>query len=163
LPNRSRRKGKVGEREVAALIEEVCGGRAYAMGGSRDVRCTALAETHIEVKRRRRIALLEWAEQAERDAAAYGMPRWCVLMREDAKPGGKVRWYVLVDAKDWFAERGQHDGGAGGQAGEGGGRARVRGGERAVGTARRRADAAHPEGRAVHHRCARGRGCTFPG
>jgi len=105
MPNKSRRKGKGGEREVAALIEEVLGGRAYAMGGTRDVRSTALAGLHIEVKRRRRIAFLRWCEQAERDAAAYGMDSWCVLVREDARPGAKTRWYVIVDAHTWLRER----------------------------------------------------------
>ena len=105
MTNSSRRKGKAGEREVAALIEEVLGGHAYAMGGARDVRSTALAGLHIEVKRRKRMGFLRWCEQAERDAAAYGMDSWCVLAREDARPGGKTRWYVIVDATAWLRER----------------------------------------------------------
>ena len=105
MPAKSRRKGHDGEREAATLIADIVGGRAYAIGGDKDVASTALPDHHVEVKRRRRIAPIRWCEQAEGDAASYGMPHWFVLMREDAKPGAKARWYVMVDAVEWLRER----------------------------------------------------------
>ncbi len=73
----SRNKGKVGEREVAALLrkhgfdahraQQYCGGN-----NSDDVTCEALAAGygfHIEVKRTERASLREWMAQTQKDAA----------------------------------------------------------------------------------------------
>lgn len=86
-----RRKGAAGEREVCAYLsgifdERVKRNLSQSRDGGDDIRVAGLV---VEVKRRKRIAVLRWMEQAKRAAGDGGVP--VVVMRED---DGK--WYGLV-------------------------------------------------------------------
>ena len=90
----SRRKGALGERELAAAFEAALGIPAMrtaqhsGKGGTADVAVSA--PLHVECKRRRRIAAVDYLRQAERDATAGNCP--IVAMRED----GDTEWVVMV-------------------------------------------------------------------
>lgn len=91
----SKTKGKVGEREVAALLRE------YGFGGARGVQyqggkdsadVTGLPGYHIEVKRVERFDLEAAMDQARNDADGAAVP--VVFHRKS-----KRDWVVVLDAK----------------------------------------------------------------
>jgi hypothetical protein len=96
----SRVKGKVGEREFAALLREhgfdARRGQQFAGGAeSPDVVSDALAWLHVEVKRVQRLNLMDACAQAEGDCA--GKP-WIVAHRRNHAP-----WLVTMTAETFFA------------------------------------------------------------
>ena len=91
----SRTKGKVGEREFAALLREhgFDARRGQQFSGSPespDVVSDALAWLHIEVKRVQNLNLADACAQAERDAG--GKP-WIVAHRRNRQP-----WMITLDS-----------------------------------------------------------------
>lgn len=105
----SRRKGKGGELELAAILREhgydAHRGQQYRGGGdSPDV--TGLPGVHIECKRVERLDLDAAFEQATRDAAPGEVP--AVFHRRNGKP-----WKVTVSLEDFLRlyEGGQEDAG----------------------------------------------------
>ena len=98
-----RRKGAAGEREFAVLAGErmersLTRQLGQARDGGGDVVCSPIV---FEVKRRKKIAVLRWMEQARRSAHDYSHNRvshaGAVAMREDG--GG---WFVLCSAELFF-------------------------------------------------------------
>ena len=95
----SRVKGACGEREAAAFVSQWWPdakrglGQARSGGDVPDVDGTPL---WLEVKRRKRIAFVDWLRQAER--ATCGRPP-VVLLRED----GDTRWVAMMDAQALLA------------------------------------------------------------
>lgn len=94
----SKTKGKVGEREVAALLRE------YGYGGQRGVQyqggkdsadVTGLPGCHIEVKRVERFDLEAAMDQARNDAGGAAVP--VVFHRKS-----KRDWAVVLDARDFL-------------------------------------------------------------
>jgi Holliday junction resolvase len=95
----SRRKGKVGEREFAALLREhgfdARRGQQYSGGpGSADVVSSALDFLHIEVKRTQALNLADACAQAEGDCG--GKP-WIVAHRRNHQP-----WFITLTAEVFF-------------------------------------------------------------
>lgn len=95
---RSKVKGKVGEREVAALLREygyeARRGVQYQGGpGSPDVQ--GLPGFHIEVKRVEALHLWPAMDQAKADAKAGDVP--IVMHRPN-----KRDWVVIIDARDFL-------------------------------------------------------------
>ena len=95
----SRQKGKVGEREFAALLREqgfdARRGQQFAGGtDSPDVVSAALDFLHIEVKRVQHLKLADACAQARRDAG--GKP-WIVAHRKNREP-----WFVTLDSEFFF-------------------------------------------------------------
>lgn len=94
----SRRKGKGGELELAAILRghgyDAHRGQQYRGGGdSPDV--TGLPGVHIECKRVERLDLDAAFEQATRDAAPGEVP--AVFHRRNGKP-----WKVTVSLEDFL-------------------------------------------------------------
>lgn len=92
-----RRKGASYEREVAHYLSTVFGepvkrNLSQSRDGGDDIRVSGLV---VECKRRRRIAVLRWYEQAKRAAGDGGVP--VVVMREDAGES-----FALVKLSDLF-------------------------------------------------------------
>lgn len=90
-----KRKGTAGEREAAHAWVRATGlacrrGQQYAGGPDSPDLVTGGGQLHPEVKRLRRIAILDALRQAEADAAAGAIPFG--LLRED----GDTAWAVLV-------------------------------------------------------------------
>ncbi len=95
----SRRKGKVGEREFAALLREhgfdARRGQQFSGGAdSPDVMSAALAWLHIEVKRTQALNLADACAQAEGDCD--GKP-WVVAHRRNHAP-----WMISLKAEVFF-------------------------------------------------------------
>ena len=95
----SRRKGKVGEREFAALLREhgfaARRGQQFAGGPqSPDVVCPALAWLHFEVKRTQALNLTDACAQAASDCG--GKP-WVVAHRRNHAP-----WLITMTAETLF-------------------------------------------------------------
>jgi len=93
----SRDKGKVGEREVAALLREFGfdGKRGVQYQGGRDsADVTGLPGFHIEVKRTEKLNLEAAMAQAREDCGA-NVP--VVFHRKS-----KNDWVVILDAKDFL-------------------------------------------------------------
>jgi Holliday junction resolvase len=95
----SRRKGKVGEREFAALLREhgfdARRGVQFAGGAdSPDVVSEALRFLHIEVKRTQALNLVGACAQAESDCS--GKP-WVVAHRRNHAP-----WLITMTAETFF-------------------------------------------------------------
>ena len=91
----SRNKGKVGEREFAALLREhgFDARRGQQFSGSPDspdVVSDALVWLHVEVKRVQKLNLAEACAQATRDA--QGKP-WIVAHRRNREP-----WFITMDS-----------------------------------------------------------------
>ncbi len=91
----SRQKGKVGEREFAALLREqgFDARRGQQFSGSPespDVVSDALAWLHVEVKRVQNLNLTDACAQAKRDAG--GKP-WIVAHRKNRGP-----WFITLDS-----------------------------------------------------------------
>lgn len=99
----SRRKGKVGEREWAALLREegfeARRGQQYAGGGdSPDVVSDDLPRIHFEVKRCQRLDLYGALLQAARDAREGGNDSLPVV----AHRRNREAWMVTMAAADWL-------------------------------------------------------------
>jgi Holliday junction resolvase len=95
----SRTKGKVGEREFAALLREqgfdARRGVQFSGGAdSPDVVSDALAFLHIEVKRTQALNLRDACAQAEGDSG--GKP-WVVAHRRNHAP-----WLITLTAETFF-------------------------------------------------------------
>ena len=95
----SKRKGKVGEREFAALLREhgfdARRGQQFAGGAeSPDVVSGALGWLHIEVKRTQALNLTDACAQAEGDCG--GKP-WVVAHRRNHAP-----WLITMRAETFF-------------------------------------------------------------
>jgi Holliday junction resolvase len=95
----SRRKGKVGEREFAALLREhgFDARRGQQFSGSPDspdVVSDALAWLHVEVKRVQNLNLTDACVQAEGDCG--GKP-WVVAHRRNHAP-----WLITMRAETFF-------------------------------------------------------------
>ena len=91
----SRTKGKVGEREFAALLRghgfDARRGQQFSGGAdSPDVMSDALAWLHIEVKRVQNLNLAAACSQAKRDAS--GKP-WIVAHRKNRGP-----WFITLES-----------------------------------------------------------------
>jgi len=97
MPN-SRTKGAQGEREAAAAWTAATGLAAHRTaqrtGKHGDADVDTHAPVHLEIKRRARIAAVEFLRQAERDATAGRVP--VVVCRED----GDTEWVVMVRLDD---------------------------------------------------------------
>jgi len=102
----SRRKGKVGEREFAALLREhgFDARRGQQFSGSPespDVVSDALAWLHVEVKRVQNLNLADACAQAERDcgpvAPAGHKKPWVVAHRRNHAP-----WLITMRAETFF-------------------------------------------------------------
>ena len=94
----SKTKGKVGEREVAALLREFGfdGARGVQyQGGTDSADVNGLPGHHIEVKRVERFDLEAAMDQARNDAAGAAVP--VVFHRKS-----KRDWVVVLDAKDFL-------------------------------------------------------------
>ena len=90
----SKTKGKVGEREVAALLREYgfVGQRGVQYQGGKDsADVTGLSGYHIEVKRVERFDLEAAMAQARNDAAGAAVP--VVFHRKSERD-----WVVVLDA-----------------------------------------------------------------
>lgn len=97
---RSRNKGAVGERELAALLTaegfSAHRGRQYHGGpGTPDVRCADLPGVHWEVKRTEKLSLYQAMAQAKADAADGQMP--VVAHRRNHS-----EWLIVLRAEDFF-------------------------------------------------------------
>ena len=95
----SRQKGKVGEREFAALLREhgfdARRGQQFAGGAdSPDVVSDALAWLHVEVKRVQNLNLADACVQAEGDC---GCKPWVVAHRRNHAP-----WLITMRADFFF-------------------------------------------------------------
>jgi hypothetical protein len=95
----SRRKGKVGEREFAALLREhgfdARRGQQFSGGSeSPDVVSEALGWLHVEVKRVQNLNLTDACVQAEGDCG--GKP-WIVAHRRNHSP-----WLITMRAETFF-------------------------------------------------------------
>ena len=95
----SRQKGKVGEREFAALLREhgfdARRGQQFAGGAdSPDVVSDALAWLHFEIKRVQNLNLIDACVQAEGDCG--GKP-WVVAHRRNHAP-----WLITMRAEFFF-------------------------------------------------------------
>jgi Holliday junction resolvase len=99
----SRNKGKVGEREFAALCRE----NGYAdvhrtaqfkgkTGDAGD--CEGLPGIHIEVKRVESLRLYDALDQSRRDATAAGNGDLPIV----AHRKNQYDWIIIMDANDWF-------------------------------------------------------------
>jgi hypothetical protein len=101
----SRRKGKVGEREFAALLREqgFDARRGQQFSGSPDspdVVSDALAWLHIEVKRVQNLNLADACAQAEGDQTKSGLTKklaWIVAHRKNHAP-----WLITMRAEFFF-------------------------------------------------------------
>ena len=95
----SRDKGKVGEREVAALLREygfdARRGQQFAGGGDSPDVVHSIDGVHIEVKRVEQFNLWAAMEQAKRDAKNGEVA--AVFHRKN-----KQDWVVVLDAKDFL-------------------------------------------------------------
>jgi hypothetical protein len=90
----SRRKGLVGEREVADVFERFAWD-VRGLEGEGDWLCVSrhvrgLPLLHVEVKRAERLRLPEWLEQAKREAPAGALP--LLVFRQSRQP-----WRVLLE------------------------------------------------------------------
>lgn len=97
----SKRKGKVGERELAAFLTEhgyPCHRTAQHRGkegGEGDCICPRIAPIHIECKRAERGRMEDWLEQARRDAGAGRLGG--VFHRKNGH-----RWSVTFDLAEFL-------------------------------------------------------------
>jgi Holliday junction resolvase len=98
MARKSRNKGKVGEREVAALLREhgFEGARGVQYQGGRDsADVVGLPGFHIEVKRAETFSAYKALEQAVADSGGAATP--VVFHRSNARP-----WIVVMDALDFI-------------------------------------------------------------
>jgi hypothetical protein len=97
MPN-SRNKGATGEREAAAAWTAATGlpaaRTAQRTGKHGDADVETPAPVHLEIKRRARIAAVQFLRQAEQDATPGRVP--VVVARED----GDTEWVVMFRLND---------------------------------------------------------------
>jgi len=99
MGSHSRQKGKAGEREAAAVLQQHWNAsearRAQQFcGAAGDADLLGLPGLHCEVKRYAAIGALKFLEQAERDATPGTVP--FVMMRQD----GDTEWAVMLRPSD---------------------------------------------------------------
>ena len=103
----SKKKGKDGELEIAALLRhygyhDARRGQQFRGGGdSPDV--VGLPGFHLEVKRTERLRVCEAVDQARRDAAKGAIP--VVVYRgnnDKLKSTSRGEWLFILGAKDFF-------------------------------------------------------------
>lgn len=99
-----RTKGAAGEREFAQLASHYLGREVkrllgQARDGGGDV---PVAPVLFEVKRRNRIAMLRWMEQAETSAREYAATGRAVHAPAVALREDNGEWYVLCSATTFF-------------------------------------------------------------
>jgi len=102
----SRQKGKRGELDARNAVREhwtspKCIRAAQANGAFSADLLHALPDTHVEVKRRKRVAATDYLLQAETDREGHEIP--VVLMREDNRPKWVVMFYL--EHTDEFVQR----------------------------------------------------------
>lgn len=97
----SKNKGKRGELEVAKLLKSLGyeGARRTAQycgntGEASDV--VGADGLHLEVKRAENLRMMDWIQQAERDARPEELP--VVVFRQSKEP-----WRVVLNAERFFA------------------------------------------------------------
>ena len=94
-------KGKVGERELAAVLREAgfagaIRGQQHAGGkDSPDIRCPELEHFHFECKRVEKGNLYDWLEQAINDAGIEKVP--VVAHRKN-----KQEWVAILRLEDFL-------------------------------------------------------------
>lgn len=97
----SRDKGKIGEREVAALLKahgfEARRGQQFHGGGNSPDVVHDIPLTHIEVKRTESLSLYAAMAQAEEDSRGSGN-KPVVFHRRNGKP-----WLVIMYADDYLS------------------------------------------------------------
>ncbi len=95
----SKNKGKVGEREVAALLQEhgyeARRGQQYSGGGDSPDVVHSIRGLHIEVKRKEKFDLEGSMQQARDDSSDADYP--VVFHRKSRKT-----WVVVMDAEDFL-------------------------------------------------------------
>ena len=95
----SKEKGKVGEREVAALLRAhgfaARRGQQFAGGGDSPDVVHDIPGVHIEVKRTEQLNIYAALDQAAADSAKGELP--AVFHRKNGK-----RWLVIMDANDFL-------------------------------------------------------------
>jgi hypothetical protein len=93
----SRDKGKRGEREAAAKLNEVLNTKAYRSqqfsGADGDADLSGVPGIHVEVKRREKGNVAGWVDQAVEDAADDVVP--IVMHRASRRP-----WLITVRLDD---------------------------------------------------------------
>lgn len=101
---KSRNKGKVGEREVAALLAshgyDARRGVQYH-GGPDSPDVVGLPGAHVEVKRTESLRLYDALKQAEGDARGVEFP--VVFHRKNNR-----KWVCVLDAEDFLEIYGNH-------------------------------------------------------
>ena len=94
----SRAKGKNGELEAAHFLQEI-GFSTYRTAqrcGRETADIAGVDGLHIEVKRREKVSIEEWLQQAERDSTGtYNLP---VVMHRRNREG----WKITLRAADFF-------------------------------------------------------------
>ena len=99
IGRRSKNKGKVGEREVVALLRksgvEARRGQQYSGGGDSPDVVHSIEGLHIEVKRTEKFDLEGSMQQARDDAANDQIP--VVFHRKSRR-----EWVVVIDADDFL-------------------------------------------------------------
>lgn len=95
----SRSKGKSGERECASALATHWGCRearraVQYCGDAGDADLKGTGQLHVECKRYCRIAVTDWLEQAEMDAAPGQLP--VVVFRQD----GEQNWICMMRVSD---------------------------------------------------------------
>jgi Holliday junction resolvase len=95
----ARNKGAAGERELAAILTDKLGfvvqrKLGQARDGGDDIQ---IGKYRIEVKRRERVQVDQWAEQVEQAAGESDVP--VVVYRRNGQP-----WRVVVPL-EWFIEQ----------------------------------------------------------
>lgn len=100
MGKRSKNKGKVGEREAAALLREfgfeARRGQQFSGGNDSPDIIHDLSGFHIEVKRCEKSGMYDWLAQATADAKPGEKP--IVLHRKNNKD-----WLVVMDAREFLA------------------------------------------------------------
>lgn len=100
MARKSQVKGRRGERELAALLQQhgydVRPGEPMNCGEEADL--VGLPDIHIECKRAETLRLSEWMEQSERDAARFGDGAPAVFFRRSRSP-----WCVVMKLEDWLS------------------------------------------------------------
>lgn len=95
----SQRKGRAGERELAALLRkhgyDVQAAEPLNYGTIPDL--TGLPGVHIECKRTEQLRLSEWMAQAQRDSEKFKDGRPAVFFRRSRSP-----WMVCMELGDWM-------------------------------------------------------------
>lgn len=105
MPNRERRKGLDGEREVAAIFRSIKDASVQNLEGQGDLSVShpfGFGQTgrnlHVEVKRQENARPWLWIAQAEAEALAGTIP--VVALRRSGHRGRTPKWYALIGLED---------------------------------------------------------------